>query len=471
MGLTDRLGLAVSTTSSEALTAYEEGMGLALRWRGGAMEALNTATTADPHFTLAHCTRAYVALRMGQVDTVVAAHEQALARRDSVHTEREHLHVQAIDALAHHDRAAAQTVLDQLVAQYPTDRMALWQLNLIHTAQGTRREALALARRSLEACPDEPVFQTMTGFFLEQLGYNEDGLTMSLRSLAADPTNLYTYHAVGHAYQSRGDYRQALTTFERAASLERYPHILWHLAEMRAILGYEQFTRDYWASTAPALPLFERIELMWRLEVIRHTSVDEAVWQDLATQGERLLEHADYLTIWMHHWIGLALARAGKSHQAQQQLAFLRRLPEGPASGYWSTLGADLLAGEIALMHEDYATAARLMEPAVQHIGAIGGGSREQKDIFLDVFLELQRRLGHTDEVIALAQQRLLGNPCHMQSLAALAWAYRQTGQTALQQQACRQFVRRAEEVQLAPDAPELCEALQVLRVDALAGE
>ncbi len=467
MILTDRLGLAVSTASSEALMAYEQGLGLALRWRGGAMEALTAATAADPYFALAHCTRAYLGLRMGQVDTVVAAHQQALALQDSVQTEREHLHVQATDALARHDRAAAHTVLDQLVARYPTDRIALWQLNLMHTVQGTRREALALARRSLEACPDEPVFQTMTGFFLEQSGYNEDGLTLSLRSLAADPTNLYTYHAVGHAYQSRGDYRNALSTFERAASLERYPHILWHLAEMRAILGYEQFTRDYWASTAPALPLFERIELMWRLEVIRHASVDEAVWQDLATQGERLLEQADYLTIWMHHWIGLALARAGKSYQAQQQLAFLRRLPEGPASGYWSTLGADLLAGEIALMHEDYATAARLMAPAVQHIGAIGGGSREQKDIFLDVFLELQRRLGHADEVIALAQHRLLGNPWHMQSLAALAWAYQQTGQTTLQQQACRQFVRRAEEVQLAPDAPEVHEAMQVLRVDA----
>ncbi len=78
------------------------------------------------------------------------------------------------------------------------------------------------------------------------------------------------------------------------------------------------------------------------------------------------------------------------------------------------------------------------MAPAVQRIGDIGGGSREQKDIFLDVFLELQRRLDNTDQVIALAQSRLLANPCHLQSLAALAWAYQQTGQTALQRQVCR---------------------------------
>jgi tetratricopeptide (TPR) repeat protein len=404
---------------------------------------------------------------MGQVETALEAHKHALALRDSVPTEREHLHVQTIDALARNDRATAKTSLDQLVEHSPTDRIALWQLNLMHTAQGTRREALALARRSLAACPDEPVFQTMTGFFLEQSGYNEDGLTLSLRSLATDPTNLYTYHAVGHAYQARGDYRTALSTFERAASLERYAHILWHLAEMRAILGYEQFTRDYWASTVPALPLFERIELMWRLEVVRHATVDAAMWQELATQGERLLQYADYLTIWMHHWLGLALARAGKLDKARQQLEFLRRLPEGPASGYWSTLGADLFTGEMALMRGDYPTAARLMAPMVQHIGDIGGGSREQKDIFLDVFLEVQRHLGNVDQVIALAQQRLLGNPYHFQSLAALAWAYQQTGQTALQRQACRQFVQRAHEVQLAPDAPELREALQCLHADA----
>jgi len=235
---------------------------------------------------------------------------------------------------------------------------------------------------------------------------------------------------------------------------------------MNAILGYERFTRDYWASTSPALPLFERIELMWRLEIIRHAPVDTAMWQELATQGEHLLQQGNYLTIWMHHWIGLALARAGRWDKAQQQEAFLRSLPEGPASGYWSTLGADLLEGEMALIREDYSTAARLMAPAVHHIGDIGGGSREQKDIFLDLFLELQRRLGNTEQVIALAQQRLLANPWHLQSLAALAWAYQQTGQTALQRQVCRQLMRRAEEVQAAPDIPALQEARQVLQVD-----
>ena len=58
--------------------------------------------------------------------------------------------------------------------------------------------------------------------------------------------------------------------------------------------------------------------------------------------------------------------------------------------------------------------------------------------IFMDVYLEAQRRLGDTEAVIELAQRRLERNPNHFQSLAALGWAYRQTGQTSRQHQCIR---------------------------------
>ena len=52
MAYTDAQGLAVSTTSSNALAAYEHGIDLFLRWRSGAPEAIQAAVTYDPHFTL-----------------------------------------------------------------------------------------------------------------------------------------------------------------------------------------------------------------------------------------------------------------------------------------------------------------------------------------------------------------------------------------------------------------------------------
>jgi tetratricopeptide (TPR) repeat protein len=465
MAYTDLRGLAVSTTSADALGAYERGIDLFLRWREGAAEALEAAVTADPRFALGHCTRAYVAWRTGKPAIAREAHQHVMALADDARDEREHLHARAVDAMQRCDQAAAQALLEQVAAQYPTDRIGVRLLSFMCIAQGNYRGGLDIARRSLAACPDDVQFQTMTGFFLEQSGYNDEGLAMSSRALAGDPTNLFAYHAVGHAYVARGDYRNALETFERAASLERYGHILWHLAEAQAILGHERLTRDY--STTAAVPVFERIALMWRLEVLRGARIDDAIWKDLAAQGERLLEQGDYLTTWVHHWIGVGLARAGEHEKAKKQVERLRRLPAGRASGHWSTLGADLLEGEMAMMRGDLVAAARLMAPAIRQIHDMGGGSREQKDIFRDLYLELQRRLGNADEVIELAQQRLLANPCHIPSLAALTWAYGRTGRPLLQRHACQQLVNRASEAGLEAQAPELLEARRMLQATA----
>jgi Flp pilus assembly protein TadD len=227
-------------------------------------------------------------------------------------------------------------------------------------------------------------------------------------------------------------------------------------------------TRDYWGSSAPPLPVYERIELLWRLEVLRGTPADVATWRDLAKQGERVLaEYADWQTTWMHHWLGVAFARAGDWARAEQQVERLRRMPAGRPSGHWSTLGVALLEGELAIIRGDLEGAVRLMAPAIDELHTMGGGSREQKDIFRDIFMELHRRLGHVEQVIELAQQRLLANPHHAQSLAALAWAYERNGNAALHRQACRQLVLRAGEAGLSATAPELVAARRVLEVAA----
>jgi tetratricopeptide (TPR) repeat protein len=463
--LADLKGLAVSTTSSEALAAYERGVDLFLRWRAGALDALDAAAKSDPRFALAHCTKAYIASRMGRPDLATAAGGQAMALAGDARSERERLHIGAVAAMERGDPLGAHEMLGRIAAEHPRDRIAVRLAGLNCITRGDYRGGIDVARRSLDADPGEPQYLTMLGFFLEQSGYNDEGLEMSRRSLAQDPTNLYTYHAVGHAYQARGDYRSALETFERAVSLERYAHLVWHLAEAQAILGHERLTRDYWSSKN--LPLHERIELLWRLEVLRDRPTDDATWRELAREADRALEHPDFQTTWMHHWYGVGFARAGEWDKARGQVERLRRLPEGRASGHWSTLGASLLEGELAILKGDLEAAIGLMAPGVAQIHSMGGGSREQKDIFRDVFMELHRRLGHVDEVLALAQERLLANPYHVPSLAALAWAYEKRGDAARQRQACRQLVLRSEEVGVADDAQEVVAARGVLRAPA----
>jgi hypothetical protein len=93
-----------------------------------------------------------------------------------------------------------------------------------------------------------------------------------------------------------------------------------------------------------------------------------------------------------------------------------------------------------------------------------GGGSREQKDIFQDILLDLQRQIGATAAVIELAQRRLQRNPNHFQALAALAWAYGQSGDTAQQQYIYQDIVRRAGLMPISDQAPALVEARAALQ-------
>src|SRR5262249_23584368 len=280
MAYTDVRGLPVSTTSADALAAYERGIDLFLRWREGAPEAFEASVTEDPKFLLGHCTRAYVAWRTGKPAVARDAHGHAMALADNAKDDRERLHARAVDAMQRCDGATAQSCLEEVAGRYPTDRIGVRLLSFICIAQGDYLHGLEVARKSLAAWPGDVQFQTMAGSFLEQSGYNAEGLAMSSRALAGDPTNLFAYHAVGHAHIARGDYRRALETFERAASLERYGHILWHLGEAQAILGHEQLTRDY--STAATVPPFERVALMWRLEGLPRTAIDRERWEDLA---------------------------------------------------------------------------------------------------------------------------------------------------------------------------------------------
>jgi hypothetical protein len=61
--------------------------------------------------------------------------------------------------------------------------------------------------------------------------------------------------------------------------------------------------------------------------------------------------------------------------------------------------------------------------------------------------------------VIELAQQRLQRNPNHFQALAALAWAYGQTGRPLLQQHIFQEVVTRAAQEPLYVQVPALVEA------------
>src|ERR1700742_2351836 len=117
----DRYGLPLSTHSSEAASAYRDGIDLMLSAWPGAAEAFDRAISADPDFALAHIARARLHSFYQQGD---AARQQAAIARASVArrgSDREKSHVETLALAAEGQLSAALSAAVAHLEAWPRD--------------------------------------------------------------------------------------------------------------------------------------------------------------------------------------------------------------------------------------------------------------------------------------------------------------------------------------------------------------
>jgi tetratricopeptide (TPR) repeat protein len=122
--LTDRYGLALSTTSAAAREDYVLATDRALTFYPGAAEAYDRAIAADPGFALAHAGKAQVLMRQGDI----AAARAALASAKDLSAglpEREASHIGFFDLVFTGRTEAAITALYAYIATWPRDALVV----------------------------------------------------------------------------------------------------------------------------------------------------------------------------------------------------------------------------------------------------------------------------------------------------------------------------------------------------------
>src|SRR5262249_47511882 len=121
----DRYGLSLSTSSSEAASAYREGIDLMLSAWTGAAEAFERASVLDPDFALAHIARAriHAFYQQGDVARAKAATAREIVARHGTPRERSHVETLAF-AIEGRGDAAIASVLDH-VEEWPRDAVVL----------------------------------------------------------------------------------------------------------------------------------------------------------------------------------------------------------------------------------------------------------------------------------------------------------------------------------------------------------
>jgi tetratricopeptide (TPR) repeat protein len=301
-------GLPIST-SADAGAAFDRTVLAYLKYRVDTPDHLRQTLAADPDFGLAHCLKGYFAmLSYKQANVPVAAEAAHAARQFSATaTAREQAHVAALDAWVAGDLDRALAAWEAILAEHPTDVLALRLAHFNNFWLGRPRDMAASVERVLPGWGRElPGYGTLLScraFALEECGDYAGAEPAGRAAIAIDPGDVWGTHAVAHIMEMQGRHREGIAWLDE---LERHwagrnnllHHLWWHRAlfhlerdEVDAVLAlYDRRFRDLASPLTQAQPdLYIDVQnaasMLFRLER-RGIDVGDR-WSEIADKAEQ----------------------------------------------------------------------------------------------------------------------------------------------------------------------------------------
>jgi tetratricopeptide (TPR) repeat protein len=415
----DLHGLPI-TTSPEGAAAFDRAVLAYLKYKVDAPEHLKRTLAADPEFVLALCLKGYFAMLSYNQASVPRAVEAAkVARAHSANaTSRERAHLDALEAWIAGDLERMIAVWEAILAEHPTDVLALRLAHFNNFWLGRPREMAASVERVRPKWGRElPGYGTLLScraFALEECGDYAGAEPAGRAAVEIDPADVWGTHAVAHIMEMQGRHEEGIAWLD---GLERHwvgannllHHLWWHRAlyhlergETAEVLAlYDRRFRDLASPLTQMQPdLYIDVQnaasMLFRLE--RHGVDVGDRWTEIADKAEARI--GDCLSAFtLPHWM-MALAATGREETARRMLAGMRAFA---ANG--TTTGK--LIGEIAvpiceavLAHRrgETAQAVALMRPVLDEMYRLGG-SHAQQDVLEQLFLDAAMKAGSADDV------------------------------------------------------------------------
>lgn len=278
MARTDGTGLPLSTTSTDAAEAYEEGVEQLLAGEGGAAPLFTRALAHDDGFALGHMALA-IALDE-EKDAAGAARHRATAKAlAAAATPREQAHVELLATLsAGPDARAMEGARAHLVA-FPRDGLVLDALGrhlFFHGGQNRRTTLVELFEAIASAWDGHWYWSAKLALHLEETGDLTRATALAERSYQGRPRNASAIHALIHIAHASGRHvdgtarlAEWLTGLDGRAPL--HGHLWWHVA-LTALVAedwataralYEAKVRPSQSSGTRPLSLADAVGLLW----------------------------------------------------------------------------------------------------------------------------------------------------------------------------------------------------------------
>jgi len=417
--VTDRYGLAVSTSSAAARAAYVDGVDLLLAVWPGAEEAFGRALAADPRFALAEAGRARTLQLLARMDEARAAVTRARELAESL-PRRERRHVEILGLVVEGQGTAALEAAQAHLHEFPRDAMVLapctgvFGLIGFSGRQGREPEMLALLDRMSTHYGDDWWFGMAHAFAQCETGQRETARKTIDRSMAAHPRNAHGAHVRAHVLYESGEDAAGLAYLDEwlrdyPAGAQLHCHLTWHVAIFS--LGVGRLDRAWQAYTSGVAPgvswgppvntLTDSASFLWRAE-LAGAPVDASHWSAVRDYAARTFPTPGVIFCDVHAAVahaasGDTVALEGLT-QALREADHAGRLAAGPVVPALADAFGAFARGNWE------ATIAILAPVLDQHVRI--GGSRAQRDLVELTLLAAYLQTGRADEARALLARR-----------------------------------------------------------------
>jgi hypothetical protein len=425
MAQEDRYGLALSTASDAAASAYREGVDLMLAGWPGAAEAFERAGSADPDFALPHIGRARLHSFYQQSE---AAREKAalarklVAQRGDVR-ERSHVETLALAVEGRLPEALAATLKhieawprDAVVLALPLGAFGLFAFSGMADHDRARQD---LCERVAHHYGEDRWFLTFYGWSLTENGNVVRGRAITERGFSLRRENAHGAHAVLHAMFEDGSIDDAdrlvdewIPGYDRSGIL--HGHIRWHQAlgalehgdASRALAIYTDVLQPSVNQAPPLNVITDDAGLLWRLAAYGHT-VPKELWTEADASAQRYFPKSSIPFADVHMAL-FAAATHNRGALAARLAVIEQRLADGKLAA--GSVVPTICRAMQAFAGEDYTACVRALEPVLADVVRIGG-SHAQRELFEDTFIVALIRSGALSRAGAMLDARLHRRP------------------------------------------------------------
>lgn len=384
---------------------------------------------ANPDFLMAHVLRGALFLVAAEplAEPELRTSVDMARRLAAKGTEREQLHVVALERWLQRDFLGASEAYTQLTARFPRDLLGLQigqQTDFFTGRTMELRDRIHRARWAWDRdIPGAGFIDGMLAFGLEENNQFHAAEAAGFRALEACPGDAWAVHAVAHVaeMEGRSDDGVAFLTGRQADwspdNILAY-HNWWHLALFHMDRGeVDQVNAIYDAQLcrapgAPSMELVDATAMLWRLHLLGHDV--EARAKPLADAWDVALQAETAGAFYAFNDVHAALAHvmSGRIGGADAHLARLERGARHPGSyaHALADVGVPLVRAIYAFGAGDPGGAADLLL-ACRAKAARLGGSNAQRDLLSWTLLAAAEAAGQPTLVEALVAERRAAKP------------------------------------------------------------